>query len=56
MGMIRYKKFLMKFETIFLRKPFSSLFNFSGVLCNILQTNALDVTFCPAEYQKSKDI
>ena len=39
------KKFLMKFEIIFLLKPFSSQFNFSDILCNILQTNALDVMF-----------
>jgi len=45
MGKICYKKFLMKFEIIFLLKPFSSQFNFSDVLCNILQTNALDVMF-----------
>ena len=46
MAAIRYKKFLRKFESIFLLKLFSSVFVSSYILYNILQTKLLDVIIC----------
>jgi len=56
MGTICYKKFQMKFEIIFLLKPFSSQFNSSYVLCTILQRDALDVMFLSLQNTKNPRI
>jgi hypothetical protein len=41
-----YKKFLKTFQTVFLLKLFSSVFEHSEILFDIFQTRGLDIVFC----------
>jgi hypothetical protein len=55
MAAIGYRKFLRKFETIFLLKLFSSVFASSDILYNVLQTKPLDVIFCATKINEFQE-
>lgn len=55
MAAVGYKKFLTKFETVFLLKLFSSVFVSSDILDNILQTRSLDVIFCATKIKEFQE-
>jgi hypothetical protein len=52
MAAIGYKKFLKKFQTVFLLKLFSSVFAHSDILFHILQTKGLDIVFCATKIKE----
>ena len=51
----KYKKFLRKFESIFVLKLFSSVFVSSYILYNVLQTKPLDVIFCATKINEFQE-
>ena len=55
MAAIGYRKFLRKFETVFLLKLFSTVFAFSDILYNVLQTKSLDVIFCATKINEFQE-
>ena len=55
MAAVGYRKFLRKFETIFLLKLFSSVFASLDILYNVLQTKPLDVIFCATKIKEFQE-